>query len=66
MSDNNPYAMTPKELHVALDILMAGFFHDTHKLFSESTIMELAEWSHKRSQMLSERVQDQVERLTGQ
>ena len=39
-----------KELHRELDELLADYVYHTKKLFSESTIMELMEWSHQQTQ----------------
>lgn len=38
-----------QELHRALDELAADFFGQTGKLPSQSTIMELIQWSHQQT-----------------
>ena len=38
-----------KELHKALDELMADMIDHTHKMPSQTTVMEMAEWSHQQT-----------------
>ena len=39
-----------KELHKALDELAADYMSETEKLPSETTVMELMQWSHEQTQ----------------
>lgn len=36
-----------REWHTALDRLMACYFTETGRLFSETTVMDLAKWSNE-------------------
>ena len=43
-----------KELHQALDELLAEYVRDTGDLPSETTVLELAKWSHEQFTRLGE------------
>ena len=54
--------MTPNEhkeihvqLHKSLDELLADFLEQTGKLLSQTTIMELIEWSYRQTQNPTEK-----------
>jgi len=38
-----------KELHKALDELSADYMNQTGKLMSQSSVMDLVEWSHQQT-----------------
>ena len=47
-------------LHHALDVLLADFILHTEKLPSKTTIMELAEWSHRQTIDPMEKMPDEA------
>jgi len=49
MMEKEPHIQRHKELHRALDELAADFITHTGKLPSQSTIIELMQWSHKQT-----------------
>ena len=38
-----------KELHLQLDLLVADFIATTRRMPSETSVMELIEWSHEQT-----------------
>lgn len=47
--DENEHRQRHRELHNSLDELVADFIIGTGKLPSETTVMELMQWSHKQT-----------------
>jgi hypothetical protein len=39
---------TARELHQALDLLLARYINDTGKLLGRTTIFDLMKWSHEQ------------------
>jgi citrate synthase len=46
---NEEHIERHKKLHKNLDELMADFISNTDKMPSQTTVMELIEWSHKQT-----------------